>query len=174
MILNFLFWFASAVTVAHPPTAVTPESITSQISASGAHRTLEVIYADSARWEQVLSSVELGDPKWLKVANQLRTGADAGPAEQLELAVGEALAHQPKNVLQISVPTFTLESVCGGPDVDDQRFNSYELSIRAIEDRKARLRGVTDTKLIPNRDRCLGLLEKSKIRITQFFGASLP
>ena len=58
----------------------------------------------------------------------------------LELAVGEALEHRPADVLRIALPMFGI-NVCGGPDVDDPRFDSYECSIAAIDARIGKFYG---------------------------------
>jgi len=60
-------------------------------------------------WQQLLAGIATGTEAWLKVAVALQAVSDAGSAEQLELAVGEALEHRPSNVLRLAIPTFPLE-----------------------------------------------------------------
>jgi hypothetical protein len=73
-----------------------------------------------------------------------------------ELATGEALEHQPRAVLEIVGPEIGIKSVCGGPDIDDSgTYDSYNLSIKAIEKGKRVLRTVSDPQLIAVRDQCI-------------------
>lgn len=119
----------------------------------------------------MLRGISTGERDWLTIANRLHPVSDAGAAEQLELAVGEALEHRPANVLRISVPVFGL-GVCGGPDVDDPRYDSYELSMRAIDKRKAAVRGVRDADLRPARDGCTSELDSARTGIAKSYGRS--
>lgn len=100
----------------------------------------------------------------------MRSVSDAAASEQLDLVVGEALEHRPKDVLRVAIPAFNLEAVCGGPDVDDPRYDGYDRAIRAVDLRRRRLLSVSDQDLAERRDRCNMELEKSKSAIARFYG----
>jgi hypothetical protein len=163
--------FLAALAVdAKNTTPLTSATVTQRIHRQGAHETLAEIYQDETQWQELLAHIATGRPAWLMVAKQLRVASDAGANQQLELAVGEALEHHPANVLRIAPPVFDIETVCSGPDVDDARYDSYSLSIRAIERRTSRVRAVTDDSLRALRDTCIATLEKSKLGIAKFYG----
>jgi hypothetical protein len=149
--------------------ALTVATASHLIREKGASAALQQIYEDDRQWPELLHGIATGRTSWLNVANELRSASDAGATAQLELAVGEALEHRPANVLRVALPTFGM-SVCGGPDVDDPRFDSYELSIRAIEKRKRMLAQVQIPTLRLVRDQCIQELESSKSGIAQFYG----
>lgn len=60
--------------------------------------------------------------------------------------------------------------ICGGPDVDDPRFDSYKLSMSAIARRLRMVRAVYDEALIPTRDSCVAELEKTRAEVARFYG----
>jgi hypothetical protein len=156
--------------LAQPQSALTPEDVLRWIAESGARSVVANLYEDYSRWRELLLNIGMGDAAWLRVAVALRPGSDAGTTDMLDLAVGEALEHQPRSVLEIAVPALGIECVCGGPDVDDERYDSYELSINAIEVRKRMLGAVSDAHLATARDRCIAALEEAKVGIARFYG----
>jgi len=156
--------------LALPQASLTPDDVLGRIAKLGARPTLDAMYEDGGEWHQVLSGIATGERHWLKVAVELHPTSDAGPSRQLELATGEALEHHPSTVLEIAVPVIGIRSVCGGPDVDDKRYDSFELSTRAIEMRKRMLRTVSETGLLALRNRCIQQLEASKAGIAKFYG----
>ena len=151
--------------------ALTAETAARLVREKGAHAALQHLYEDERQWPNLLHGIATGRSSWLRVANQLRSASDAGATAELEFAVGEALEHQPADVLRIALPIFGM-SACGGPDVDNSRFDSYELSIRAIQRRKRMLAQVESSSLRLARDRCIDELESSKSGIAQFYGRS--
>ncbi len=148
---------------------LTPSSVMAEIQESGANATVSRLYEDNSLWSELLKNIGNGKPAWLKVASVLRGGSDAGANEQLVLAVGEALEHNPEAVLKITVSVMGI-GVCGGPDVDDSRYDSYALSIAAIERRKAMLAKVLRSDLESLRGQCMQELESAKKGIGQFYG----
>ena len=162
-----LLFLASAIS-AQPP--LTPSGVSKLINEKGAFGALQQIYENDHSWPELLHGIATGTKSWLSIAKTLRAVSDAGASEQLDLAVGEALEHRPENVLRFAVPAFSLEAVCGGPDVDDARFDSYELSIRAITKRKEMVRRIDAPALRRPRNRCIQELEKSKAGIAYFYG----
>jgi hypothetical protein len=161
-----LMFLASAVLAGSPMSA---RSVLNSVTSIGATETLHRIYEDEPQWSALLSHIATGKSAWLDVAKRLRAVSDGGSSEQLDLAVGEALEHRPINVLTLAIPDFRLEVVCGGPDVDDQRFDSYDLSIAAINRRESQLRALREPAIARARDSCISELEKAKAGIAHFY-----
>jgi hypothetical protein len=156
----------TSVALAGPP--LTPQSVLDSCSSVGAKATLERLYNDQPQWDALLAGIATGTPAWLEVATTLHVVSDAGSSEQLGSAVGEALEHRPANVLALAIPNFLLEVVCGAP-ADDPRFDSYELSMAAIERREAKLRATHKHSLAALRDACMSELEKAKGDVARFY-----
>jgi hypothetical protein len=121
-------------------------------------------------WSQLLKGVATGSKDWLGVANQLRNVSDGGVTAQLQLAVGEALERQPRNVLSMSVPEFGIDVICGAPDTDDVRFNSYDRSMASISKRERAVRALKDEKLRELQESCVATLEQAKANVSRFYG----
>jgi hypothetical protein len=151
-------------------TELTPDIITKRLSKNDARMVVNNMYDNGREWRLFLSGVATGKTAWLKLAIKLMPGTDAGATSQLFLSIGEALEHQPQNVLKIAVSEFGTGKVCGGPDVDDSRYDSYALSIKAIAFRKAMLLKVDDANLFKVRDACIRELDNSKQGIARFYG----
>jgi len=148
----------------------TAGAVANSLTSIGPSATLQRIYGNNAEWSVLLSGIASGERNWLRLANQLKRVADGGASEQLSLAVGEALEHRPANVLTIAVPAFSIFDACGGPDVDDPRFDSYELSMAAINRRQRMVHALRDDSLKSLRDRCISELESAKSGIAHFYG----
>ena len=165
--LNSVLLLAASAALAQP--TLSPQSVLNSAGSLGARATLERLYNDQRQWSALLAGIATGTPSWLNVATTLHVVSDAGSSEQLSLAVGEALEHRPTNVLRLAVPNFSLEVLCDGPDLDDPRFNSYRLSIAAIERRQAKLRSIHDPSLAALRDSCVAELEKARANLARFY-----
>ena len=146
-----------------------PQAIIDEVSSRGARAVILELYTDSDVWYSVLRKIATGDELWLKAAVALRSGSDAGVSHSLDVTVGEALEHAPEQVLRIASQSFGLRTICGGPDVDDIRYDSYELSMQAIERRKKRVAAISDSDLKSTRDKCINYLEASKSGIARFY-----
>ena len=59
-----------------------------------------------------------------------------------------ALEHRAENALSITAETFGIDTICAGLDVDDKRFDSFALSMAAIDRRIAHVREVANVTLI--------------------------
>jgi hypothetical protein len=150
-------------------TPLTPEAVSQRIASTGARATLGAIYEDYRAWQELLAGIATGTPGWLKLAVRLQRVSDAGASEQLKLAAGEALEHRPRTVLELAVPAFGIEYVCGVPDVDDVRYASYDLAVQAIEQRKRMLLSVTIPRLRAVRDQCIATLEEARSPLARFY-----
>jgi hypothetical protein len=156
--------------VASAQTVLSPQAVTKAMASHGVKSTLQRLFDDQTQWSAVLAAIATGTRAWLDIANTFHAVADGAPGEQLESTIGEALEHRPGNVLAIAIPNFALEVVCTSPDVDDPRFDSYDLSMAAIERRQARLRSVREANLLALRDSCIAELEKAKGLVAQYYG----
>ena len=149
-----------------------PQAIIDEVSSRGAREVVLELYNDDDTGYALLRNIATGSELWLKAAAALRSGSDAGASEMLDLAVGEALEHAPANVLRITPKVSWLRSVCAGPDVDDRRYDSYELSMNAINLRLKLVAAITDPKLQHLCDQCIRYLEESKKGIANFYGVN--
>ena len=147
-----------------------PESIMLAIKSKGAEAVVNELYADWNVWTSVLRKIATGDESWLKIAVFLKPGTDAGASEMLVLAVGEALEHNPKSVFRITSKIFDLSFICSGPDIDDDRYHSYELSIKALDLRIKNIRTIKTKAFKKTCDECIKYLEASKKGIARFYG----
>lgn len=150
--------------------SLTASAAMERIKNKGVSKALESFYENKKDWQALLAGVGSGDEKWLNVAVQLKKATDAGTSEQLYLAVGEALEHSPTNVFKIAFPAFTIDMVCTGPDIDDERYNSYDLAIGAIRKRIRMVESVTVPTLESFQLQCVQHLEASKAGIAHFYG----
>ena len=149
-----------------------PETLMREVSLRGAKVVVSELFDDVRAWKSVLRNIERGQRSWLKVAVALRPGSDAGPSQMLDSAVGNALENAPKNVFSSTLKEFHLEFICGGPDVDDIRYDSYELSMKAIRKRQARIRTIKDSLFQSEKNKCISLLEEARGGIAEFYGVN--
>lgn len=99
-----------------------PKTTIDEINRRGAHEIVSELYSHPNEWNEVLRKIASGDKSWLRVAVALHPGSDAGSNEMLTLSVGEALEKAPENVFKIALKEFSLNSICGAPDTDDDRY----------------------------------------------------
>jgi hypothetical protein len=105
----------------------------------------------------------------LKTAVALRSGSDAGESEMLDLTIGEALEHNPANVFRTAAGEFQLSAICCIPDIDDARYNSYELSIKAVNRRIRHVSSLKNQAFASIAKECVQYLEKSKSELARVF-----
>jgi hypothetical protein len=146
-----------------------PETIISEVKSRGAKAVVRELAKDWSVWDSICDKIASGDQAWLKAAAALQAGTDAGASETLDLALGEALEHDPKNVFESVGKTMNLESICSGPDVDNARYNSYELSMKAINLRINKVAAVKDRSLRKMSKECMHYLVESKKGIADFY-----
>ncbi len=147
-----------------------PKEVIKETTTRSARVVVSELYSHPNEWKIVLRNIASGNKSWLKVAVALHPGSDAGSSEMLTLSVGEALENAPANVFKIALKEFQLDSVCGSPDVDDVRYNSYDLATKAISLRQEKVSTITDPKLRELGKKCIKMLEKSKSEIKRFYG----
>jgi len=147
-----------------------PKAIINEVSKRGADVIVSELYSTDEAWKFVLRNIAVGTEPWLKVAVALHPGSDAGASEMLNLSVGEALENTPENVFRFTLQEFQLNTICSGVDIDDPRYNSYELSMKAIKRRQDRIAGISHPDLRDVAKRCIQILEESKAGIAKYYG----
>jgi hypothetical protein len=141
-----------------------------KVTAQNAHEVLKSLWDDQTIWVKFMDCVESGESTWIDVAFALHQFSDAGAHDEIDSSLGEALGNNPVHTLQeAAVSGATPELVCSGPDVDDPRFDGYDLSMAEIERRQATLRRVKDKSLDSEIQVCLADLEDSKKDIASFY-----
>lgn len=114
----------------------TAEELHSQIDENGPKQTLLALYNDHAQWTPFLDRIADASLPWLEVANRLLAASDAGSANELEFALGDALNKNAERVLRtiadidFACGLFSLAGNCG--DLT-QAFAQREAAVRAIE-----------------------------------------
>ena len=143
-----------------------PDAIIKEIKSRGANAVVVELWSV---WDSICDRIATGDEAWLKAAAALEAGTDAGASEMLYLALGEGLEHAPERDFKIVGNTFNLQFICSGPDDDNVRYNSYELSMRAINLRIKKIAAVKDPSLQKMIKECIHYLEESKKSVAEFY-----
>jgi hypothetical protein len=169
LIIVFTHNFAYGAATSRKDYRTKPDAIINEIKSRGAKAVVLEVAPDSDVWDAICGNIATGDQAWLKAAVALHAGTDAGWSEMLDLALGEALEHSPERVLKIAIPNFELQFVCSAPDVDNARYDSYDLSLKAINLRIQKVTAIKDPKLKSVAKECIRYLEESKKGLAQFF-----
>jgi hypothetical protein len=181
VIRRLLFIFPLGLFLFHEPTFLlasdnkvidyykNPKAIMNEVLKRGSNTIISELYSHPNVWNFVLQKIATGAKSWLRVAVALHPGSDAGASEMLALSVGEALENSPEDVFRITLKEFQLESICSGPDIDDIRYNSYELAIKAIKRRQNRILAISNLKFKNAGEKCVQILEKSKDEVARFY-----
>lgn len=148
---------------------IEPESIMRSIQSRGAGAIVEELNNDQNLWQSVLKKIASSDESWLRTAVALRPGTDAGTSESLDLAVGEALEHNPANVFKIALKVFLIRNICGTIEYDSPHFNTYEHAMNTINLRIHKVASMKERALESTGLECIQYLETSKEGIEQFF-----
>jgi hypothetical protein len=117
-----------------------------------------------------MKKIGSGDESWLKAAVALRSGSDGAASEMLDSAVGEALEHNAENVFRITLKGFDLTHICSAPDVNEERYNSYKLSLKAIDLRIQKVRSIKVHSFDAITKECIRYLEASKESLAEYYG----
>jgi hypothetical protein len=122
---------------------------------------------DGQNWLSFLRKVETGKKPWLEVATAIYPATDAGPAEDLTMAVGEAILRSPRDVLLLAAPVLGIESVCDYSEMtmDYRNIHTPQQASKDIDVRIHVLRALTSTDVAARRDQCVDLLEKAKTEL---------
>jgi hypothetical protein len=100
--------------------SILPAEIQSRIDAMGSRKVLWDLWEHETEFDQVLSGIESANPKWLRIAVELRKFSDAGASEALDSSVALALPKAPELVLALVGHGFNLEFVCTSPFIEPE------------------------------------------------------
>jgi len=92
-------------------TTPTPDMVEARIRTVGAQSTVRELWQRPKEWDAVLDGVSSGDQRWLRVATELKGGADAGQSEGLAIAVSRSIRHNARAFLRVAFPSFGV-AVC--------------------------------------------------------------
>lgn len=146
-----------------------PEAISKEISKRGPKEVLSELWRDRVAWDRLRAGIATGAESWLTVALLLRPASDAGATRDLRLALGEALGSSPERVLQLSLKPHDIAAVCSGVDIDDPRFDSYELATAEVERRVQTVSTITEPQLEQAKADCLAELRASDPHLRRFY-----
>ncbi len=157
----------SGIKICERSDCLTPPTILREINIMGPKREVERLWESDSLWLIILKAISNGSAEWLDVADALRPGSDAGSSEELSFAIGDALEYNAEDILKRYGMN---KNVCGAPDIDDPKYNTYAKAVRAINIRIQKIQAVTDIKLNESKDSCLGSLNESLPGLQRFFG----
>src|SRR5512132_3437544 len=163
----------AAIAVGSAQVSTRPAEILHEIQTFGARATLNALYRDDDQWTAVLRGIGGGMPEWIAVAEALKRVADAHPSESLDAAMGEALGRNAQLVLSHSAGPFALSSVCAGPDVDDERFDTLAKALAELNRRIRGVERVNDPVLARVRGDCVTALRESEGDLRRFFARQM-
>lgn len=107
--------------------------LTARIAKDGAKPVLARVSEEDPDWSHFLDKLAKGDPAALSLAAQLRPAADAGAAEALDTATGQALPHAPLPVLALAKTGAPVATLCTSPFIEpeagvEKRYNKAALA----------------------------------------------
>ena len=143
---------------------VPPIEVEKVLEAKGA-----VDVANTSLWPHLISGVRAGSKEWLRVAGKALKTSDAGSTHGLVESLGLALHKDPVEVLR-AIESKWIKFVCGGPNVDDPKFDGYELALAELETRIRIIDNVANKELKEKKLECLSELTKSRSDLARFYG----
>jgi hypothetical protein len=139
---------------------LTPEQVQRLVREKG-----PAIMQDKAlqdNWNPILRAVAAGNEQWLDVATELLRYSDGESSGSLSAALGEALAHSPREVLRrLDGKYATAQSVCGNTFGDAGWLGvSWKTSAPTLRAQKKALGALQDPDLSSLRETCLALVKR--------------
>jgi len=128
-----------------------PEVLLREIQTSGAKTVLHRLWARQSMFEGMCERIETGDPRWLEVARQLRSAADAAASLSLNYSVARAIPRQPERVLALIGNGFQTQDVCASPFIEPASGIAERYQREAI----AAVERISDPKLSAAKSVCL-------------------
>jgi hypothetical protein len=133
-----------------------PESIGALLETRSADRVAAELFGDHRRWSAIEAGIASGDRRWLRTAAQLYAGCDAGICYALKIALGEALAKNPRGVLAAAGDGYSATDACSTYGyVTDSTDLSLPRALAAIRVRQNAVRGIRDPSLASKKQECL-------------------
>jgi hypothetical protein len=91
-----------------------------QAAALSGYREVDSYKSDSPQGMAIVTALKQGDPRALANFSRLRARADSEWAEALDMAVGQALPHNPKGVLALADTPERLNILCAVPFIETE------------------------------------------------------
>lgn len=146
---------AAALFGAGDPTAA---QVAQAILSAGAKVTVDTLY-QSGKWDGVVDRISKGGSDWIAVAPKLARGVDAGPAEDLGIALATALPRNAKGVLGVidpnNGPVIGVGQVCSMPFIEETPRHLATYRRKSL----AALAAVRDPALSAMKSACLAALK---------------
>jgi hypothetical protein len=142
-------------TFAYAQSTPTPATVEASIRSIGAEATVRELWRRPKEWDAVLNGVTSGDQNWLRVATELKVGADAGQSEDLAIVVSRSIQHNASAFLLVAFPSFGV-SVCRDLTIEPtaEQHNFFKRKTREA------LNAVDNKAMRQSRDACLAELQK--------------
>lgn len=170
-VLIALLQLACSVAANPGPQVPSAAALASEIKSKGPGPVLRELEAHPDRWADALARISKGEPSWLEVAASLRRVSDAGSSEELELAVADAVEHQPAAVLARLGRPFEVQAVCGN---EESLGRDFKEAIALLQRRRAALVQVTEKAVQQEKKRCIDALDEltneAKTHRREWFG----
>ena len=145
------------------PRLVDPAAILSQIRPGNEQTIVSSLWERHGRWSAVLDGVSGAQDVWLDVAERLRPGTDAGSAEEIDMAIGEAFMRAPEKVLR----RFGPQDICHTLGFADQSDLDQEKVFALLKRRRALAEAIDASDLAVARAACLAELDKLQAELDE-------
>jgi 5,10-methylenetetrahydrofolate reductase len=147
------------------------DSLEKRIQSDGAQRVVSQIYGRPDDWNKLRHNIASGNVRWLALATALYSGADGGAKNMLAASFGESLETAASSTLRVAArEKMSTDVFCIAPDVDDDRYSTYESAMQSLQNRISAVTSVAGPELATARTACLHSLTDSQTQIAKFFG----
>ena len=117
---------------------------------------------DEKNWDYILSRIEQGDPDWISTSMEyIASGADAGSATDLKIALALALKSNPLMVLSYSASGISLKDVCSAPFIEAEKQMLLEYGRQAL----AALENINDDYVRMEKKICIMVLKDTLSKV---------
>jgi hypothetical protein len=104
--ISFFLLFPLIVIARAADAALSISTVEEEIRSAGAQATVRDLWRSQLKWNVLLQNIQSGDRTWLKVADDLKSGADGGQLETLRIAVSQSIQKDAGNFLAVAWPVF--------------------------------------------------------------------
>jgi hypothetical protein len=133
-----------------------PQSIGALLERRSADSVVAELFGDHRAWSAIEAGIASGDRQWLRTAARLYAGCDAGICYALKVALGEALAKNPRGVLAAAGDGYSATDACSTYGyVTDSTDVSLAKALAAIRVRQNAVRAIRDRSLTSKKQECL-------------------
>lgn len=142
-----------------PPETLSPEFLREACYNYGAVNTVRMLTtkADGRLWSDLLRHISAGEIGWIIYVPLFVSGTEAGQANQLTIALAEALPKSPHAVLSLEYSFVSLRRVCSLPFINPDR----DFIKQYTQDVAAAMQGIDDPYMRMDKDICMNRLKNS-------------